>query len=478
MKKTVILLSLLVAALFLVPNGLAQQVGQPNVGGCKTSDEKGTDCNPVKENDGIKMGADVSVRTILYGHFPDILQRAPINTQKPDPAYEGDLNGGFPMPTLDTNSACAQCNVHFKNNRFIMFSSPGLVEYGGEGWRIHQEPGLARDVEIDGSTITGYWYMSTRSAPAFVPVPNSPGVMPLVGVYMRMETGRHPFHGTLIAEGDTGTGRGSPDAGKAQNKAVTIYQAPDGSDNIYQFKVDMTVRTNKIPSRADAQGYVVTIIPYQLRYGEEGAATSAEFTQADWRVRTGPDYPPRLVLNVKNPMVTTHTLVHTFDNHLFFRWSFLSPWGSYDLDANSLQLEVSSPNKKLGTSGPSALQSKEGLEFIKLKHSVDHDGHFKPLNATWRYAYGQKPLPAGEYTVSAMVHNLQNTYMLMWEEKFIVNEKGIPQVQSIGGSGGVGGGKAAGGGGPGGDSPGFEAFGLIVAAAVAAIVVARRRKDN
>jgi hypothetical protein len=456
MRAKTIVLTLLVAGVFLVPTTMAQAPGEAyRVTNCKPEN-----CDPLAANGGQVQTGDAVVKTILYGHFEDILQSAPLNTQAPHPEKEVDQNKGFLMPTIDTNTACEQCNLHFKNNQFEMFSSPGLVEYTAEGWRIHQEPGLAETVQIAGDTMHLYWYLSAHN------VPNAPtgqpagfGTVASIGVYARMETGRFSGYGELIAEGDTGTGYGSPQPSTDPNTyPITMYNAP-GEDAVYEFEVPMRVINPTIPSAASSQGYVVTVVPYQVKQGEE-----AEFTQAEWRVRTGAKFPPRIVVDVANPMVTKHTLVHTYDDQLFFRWSFVSPWGSYDLDPASLEIQVDGPKQLTGAD----------IEFIKLKHSIDHDGHFKPVNASWRYPYVANPLPPGEYTVKASVHSLQHTYLLEWSETFTVDERGVPQVDSIGNLGGSGGGGAGAKGGAGGDSPGFEVLALVAAVAVGALLIRRR----
>jgi hypothetical protein len=477
MNAVKILFALLVAALFAVPAGVAQDppTVKPALEGSGCAELE--NCDPQQANQeawGQSMILDTdgkaAVRMILFAHFQDLLQRAPLNTQEPQAEREPDLDRGFLMPTIyveDQGGQQAPC-CKFNNNRFLMFSSPGFVEYLQEGnWRVHQEPGLAADVEIHGDTVWGYWYMSPSNVPDSLPVSGTaPGVIPAVGVYMKMNLGRFESDESsrIIAEGDTGSGFGSPDSAGQCGDCVTMISTP-GQDEVWEFKVPMKVSKSVIPSVWDEtvsekdHGYVVRAIPYQLET-EQGRVT-----QADWRLRTGIDYPPRLVLDIKNPMVTTSTRAHLFDDYLFFRWSFTSPWGSYDVDANSLMLEVEGP-KNLGPGD---------IEFVNLKHSVDHDGHFKPLNATWRYDYVNNPLPPGKYTIKAMVHNYQNTYMKTWTEEFTVNDKGIPELESIGAVGGSGG--RAQGGADGGDSPGFEAVGLLAVFAAMAFVAQRRRRD-
>jgi hypothetical protein len=203
----------------------------------------------------------------------------------------------------------------------------------------------------------------------------------------------------------------------------------------------------------------VTVVPYQIKQGED-----AEFTQAEWRVRTGAKFPPRVVLDVANPLMTKSTWVHTYNDGLFFRWSFVSPWGSYDWDANTIEIRVD---------GPKSLTAAD-IELIKVKYSGDHDGHFKPVNITWMYDFVENPLPGGEYTLHTSLVNLQHTYQLEWTQTFTVDNRGVPQVDAIGAGTGSAGGPGAKSG-TGGESPGPAAIVLFAALAVAALALRRRR---
>jgi len=69
-----------------------------------------------------------NVNVILYAHYEDILQLAPINTVPPDPRHEGDLRGRFIMPVIVTKTRLGcqvgQClDVNLQNNLFRSFFS-------------------------------------------------------------------------------------------------------------------------------------------------------------------------------------------------------------------------------------------------------------------------------------------------------------------------------------------------------------------
>lgn len=466
-RALTVVLTLLVASI-LAPLAVAQEPLPAMVDGCaKQCGPKDADVN----GDAVKTG-DEKVAVILYGHFEDILNQAPLNTQRPCLAPctvpEDDLNRGFLTPVVSTR-AHPDYDLRFENNWFKMFSSAGYVEIGPDGeWRTHQEPGLAEEVTIVGDKITLYFYLSAY------PVPNgdsttSPtqnqvlAVMPQVGVYARMETGRHEFNGEVIAQGDTASDDAAGLAGSQSR--VNIISTPGGPD-IYEFAVPMKVERNTIPDvRSGIQGFIVSINPYQIKGKQGSAIEDYQFMQSDWRVRVGPSTPPRLVFDVEKSMMTKAASLSIFNNLMFIRWSFVSPWGSYDIDEPSLRVKLNGPTSpdpgKVGLSRPSI-----------VKRSVDHDAHFKPVNATWKFDYQKAGLADGKYTFDLEVLNLQQTYKLTQQLEFTM-KGGVPQdLQIIGAPPpNVGQAQQAKG-----DSPGLAGIAAIAALAVAAIVNVRRRQ--
>lgn len=387
-------------------------------------EECSRECDPASVNEGRMKTGKEPVNLLLYGHFRNHLDQAPLNTQKPDPNFEVDLNVGFLMPVIDTNSdACVPpqgtcADFHFKHNQFTMFSSPGFVEYLTDGsWYTHQEPGLAADAKLVGDEIRLYWYMSAHAVSGMnsnsgLGATAAVGAMPQVGVYARMETGRFAFRGeTIAASADFDENAvGSPE----RANMVTVPGQPD----VYEFQVKMRILKDAIPNSHLANGFIVYVNPYQVKTeAEEGT----QFAQPDWRLRTGPRYPPRLVVPVEEPMKTVASSLTIFDQRLFLRWSFVSAMGSYDMKDASLALAVT---------GTGQVEPK-AVDFINLKRSVDHDGHFKPVNATWAIDYVNFPLADGEYELTASIPNMQGTYLLT--EKFAFNiVGGKPDVFEIG----------------------------------------------
>jgi hypothetical protein len=399
--------------LSLAPAASAQNTGSAPYDGCSRHPET---CDPVAANEGQVRTGDQAVRVILFGHFQDMLQRAPVNTQPPHPELEPDVNAGFLMPTLYVENEGAPC-CRFQNNRFLMVSSPGLIEHDGvDQWRVRQQPYLPYPLRLAGDTVTGFWYISPGSGSDAAAGEPRPGVMPGVGVYMRMETGYLADRGTLIAQGDTGSGYRTEGVPETEG-TITMLGTP-GQDVVYEFQVPMRLEVERLPFVTDGgwatgEGFVVTAVPYQIEYSD-----AVSVTQSDWRLRTGPEYPPRLVVDVERPMRTVMTETVPHDQGLAFRWHLQSVFGSYDVDLDSFTMRVT---------GPDGVVHADGNMTRDIRYSTDHAGVFRPVNATWRLmpGIGDGPLPDGRYHVDASVVSHQGTYRLTWEQDYRLRDGAV-----------------------------------------------------
>lgn len=394
----------------MAPHAAAQPAGYP---GCSESPET---CDPRTVNGGTST-RDEPVTTLLYAHFKHILPRAPLNTQPPDPDHEVDLDEGFLMPTVySENPVCCR----FKNNEFTMFISPGPVEYLADGnWRVHQEPQLDAPVHLV-DDVVGYAYFSADSVPHADEAPAPPvGLMPAFGVYMRMETGRHFGEGTLIAEGDTGLGYGSPEAARLQATTTMVNQP--GEDVVYEFVVRMPLAHPVIDNQSVSnRGFIVTMRPYQLHMDEQ-----AQFTSADWRIRTGYDYPHRVHITHRPTLYDVGAEVRTDGATVSFDWFTLSSFGSYNVDLPSLDFRLEGPLDADGT-GAEVPTQLAGLH-------VPYNGHgsSRPTNASWQTDPPTSELAEGTYRATASVMNAQGTYRLE-RNATILLEDGVPRLAADG----------------------------------------------
>ncbi len=401
------------AAVLLVPWAATPASAQSDEPMCEPAT-----CDPVTANDGEVRAGDEPVRVILFAHPDGLLQHTPVNMEPPSQEEE-DVNEGFLMPTVYTDAEEAPC-CKFRNNRFIWFGSPGPVEFleGGD-FRVYQEPGFGAPLDLAGDEVTVFLYLSPgRSTPAGP----SPAAMPAVGVYARLVEGRHATEdpAALVAMGDTGSGYGDPEA-KTVTSTTTMVSLP-GEDPVYEFRVPMHIVRHHVPSVHDAVrgdrdrgGVTLELIVYQVEDNE-----TVRLTDSQWRLRSGPHHPPRIVWDMHRPLQTADSWIHTANGDLFFRWSVRAVFGSYDIDPASVRLDVD---------GPVPVDP----DFLQMRYSVDHDGHFKPANATWRHDLADEPLADGTYWVHASVMNLQGTYQAEWNASFEVKD-GWPQVRDVAGT--------------------------------------------
>lgn len=492
-RWSALLLSALLALTFVAPLSSAQAFQRVTT--CKEFClPNDPDVNPTlvtsEDNKPIKM--------ILYPHFETIVQRAPLNVQLVD-VDEGSLNDGFTMLTLNTEIA-EPGNVHFHNNNLVWYSSAGPVFVVEGKWTTHQEPGLAEDLTLVGENMWLYLYIAVN------PVPNgdddtglgpltSVDAMPAIGVYSRIETGRFSYNSqaTLIAEGDTDQ-EDPIGPGRITGCCISrVAPQDDSQSQIYQVKVPLKITEagRTIPSiwpktvggPEGPPGFTVTTNIYQVKQKENpDDGKTNEFTHWDWRLVTGikgaAQLTPRLVFDIEDPLVTKKAELNVFENDLFTRWSYMSPFGTVDIDPLSL---------RIGVTGPTEV-SPDLIRLVILKFSTDHNGHFIPVNATWRFNFRQAGLVDGEYTVRVSAQNWQHTYELVEKIPFTVaggvpktfsssTSGGVKDIPIIGGGSGGPGGPAnpQGGGDEGGKLPGFEA-GILVAAGLVAAFASRRRR--
>lgn len=398
-------------------------------------------CDPLTANGGEVKTGDEPVRVILYAHMQDILQEGPLNTQRPGPQESDVVFGGSLMPTLKTAAPVAP---GFENNRVTWFLSPGPVEYKSDRqWSVRQEPGLGTPLEIASDEMTLYFYTSPGHAAAGG---EAPPVAPAVGVYARLLQGRSLSDdpGLLVAEGDTGSGYGEPEAGRVTG-TTTMVSVP-GEDTVYEFRVPMTIQRSQLPSVYDApdeaRGVIAEVVLYQLN------SEAAQFTDPAWQVRGGEELAPRVVFDALRPLRTESARIVTESSDgpvLHFSWNVASTFGRYDVAPGSVELRVDGP-------APFAPW------LVRADHVLHHDGHYKPVETSWQHNLTDVPLEDGTYHVTASAMNQQGTYRVVWNESFEVQD-GQPLVPSADGTVFEG------------STPGFGGPAALAAVLVALVVV-------
>lgn len=264
----------------------------------------------------------------LYAHWHDVVNRAPLNTIPPDPSHEPDINQGFQMPTVVVRSPCGEaCDVTFQNNVFSLYTYPRETPLSAASEFHIDNP--AYDVELGDGPIVAYVYLSAHPVPSLnstgaVGELTNAGLMPLVRVDARWETGHELGLGIPIAYGAT------PDT-------INMIYVP-GGDPVYEIVVPMGRYIDTIPAGV---GTLLTVRIHQV------AADNLELQQSNWRLRSGPDYPWRVTVPVDNAIVKRDLQAWLIDGQAHVRWGVKAAFGAYDFDASTFQLNLASGEKHL-----------------------------------------------------------------------------------------------------------------------------------
>lgn len=330
------------------------------------------ECLPPDVNDADPQNTPVNV--ILYAHILDALQRAPLNLIPPDLEREPDANDGFMMPTVKVKEDV----LWFDHNAVILFFMPTPMKVEG----LNQDGPLAYNMSLSKQGAKLYWYLSPYAVPennsGSSPL-GSVGAMPMVTVTATVETGRHPGYGDVIARGSAST---------------PILVGAPGTDYAYEFEVPLEVLLEDVPGE---DGFVVYVTWHQ--YSSE----NLEFTQNDWRVRSGARFVPRLILPVENPIrLSESSYIYRSGTHYLV--TDITPlFGAYDLNPFALNMTFKGGPMDAGKPQPI-------YYFPNSKSNIPHT-----IRIVWALPQatpGDANLRAGTYDFELAVSNLWGTYTL------------------------------------------------------------------
>jgi hypothetical protein len=390
-------------------------------------------------------GPPVEVK--LYGHVFDLLNKVPINTQAP---ADLDLSRNFGLPTVRTGAQ----NLDTQNYLYL-YSTPGLVhynvsqdEFGNKGPRLHNERGIAMDLELDPAVdIIAYWYMSADSLSlrtVGLQAPQDAGVLPQLHVRATMrigdKIGSDLDAGDIIARGET---------------VVDILVTPN-DPKVYEVKINMGRSQKEIVPAKDA--FNVKFEWYQVKDDPSGL----EFVERDWELHTGIKYPNRVEVSVRNPVVLQDIHPQFVGDKLVIHNYLNSPLGNYDVDSSTVTVKVEGPSEAKHLSQP-----------VIVQRTWEHNHHFDAVTITYLWDYREDNALPGEYKITTSAWNLQHTAMAEKVAHFYIDEGG-KAGKAIAASGDeikpfdledVGNAPKA--------TPGFEGF--FVLAALAAVAFGRRK---
>lgn len=400
-------LAILVLAGAFVPVGTAQQPVDDCEQQCHPHDSDVNEIFPVHEGE---------VGVILYAHLEDILQIMPINTVLPDPRFEVDLDDAFLMPVLDTNTnVCPQpgmcADFHFKNNEFMMMFCPGEVIVNKDKWydNCHKRwPGSA--IPIVGPMVL-YWYVSaegptdeSQDAPNYAP-----------NVFVEAEARK--FRIT-----NDGTWRDGEPIAHGVSSEATLVSLP-GAQQVYEFRVELQADPRTINDEHHA---VLPADPmyFLIEVNQVEAPSDTTFAQSGLRHHTGPQFPPRIVIPTIEALRSVQFEQRTINGTPMLLAQIGTPFGSHDLDVESLRLQV------VGPAGYVAIPD-GAVEEIILRRSLDHDGVHKPTQVAWRLDPVLLPDLGPGHSFQLTSSNRQRTFELVQRTGYVASFPGEASLPSL-----------------------------------------------
>lgn len=356
----------------------------------------------------------------FYGHIFGFGRDAPMpmNTQFPD--GEADLSQGTVAHHCGTPDS-GDCEADPGNEAWL-YTTAGFVQTKTQDEfsydKLHNERGLTKDTSLDtGRDITATFYMSgdlhgwpiaacTPGVPHDVPWPVpcwnwDPGYLSQWQVEATVYTGILGEYGGAADEApDIATafeaGKLTPLAtGASEPQDVQSLEAT-GNPTVWKFDINLGRPVRDVIKKEES--YVVRFQWWSIK--ADGSKMVAPELDV-WNVNSGEYYPPTVTLPVKGAFNVEMVLPQFVYGKLVVLGIMNTPWGSYDVDQDSIQIEVK--NRATG-----ALFEPRSIERL-ADFSVAHGGHYKPVNVTYVWDYAADKLPAGDYDVTVTGTNFQGS---------------------------------------------------------------------
>lgn len=379
----------------------------------------------------------------FYGHVFGIGRDAPMPMNTQFPEGEADLSQGF------TGHYCGipgdvTCEDDPQNEVWL-YTTAGFVqikEYTQFDYsKLHNERGLTKDTYLDmGRDIKAEFYMSadlhgwllafcTPGVPHDVPWPVpcwnwDPGYLSQWQVEATIYTGILGEHGGAADEApDIATafadGKLTPLATGVSDPVDVQSLEATGNPTVWKFDINLGPPQRDVIKKEES--YVVRYQWWSLKpNGEKMVLPEADV----WNVDSGEYYPPTITLPVKGAFNVEMVLPQFVYGKLVVLGIMNTPWGSYDVDHDSVQIEIK--NTRTGTIiEPRSIQRLADF-------SVAHGGHYKPVNVTYVWDFMADGVPAGDYDVTIRAANFQGSASASCTGGFVLGESGAAGEIRIG----------------------------------------------
>lgn len=394
---------------------------------------------------GSNSQADGTDRVTFYGHLfgHGLSAPQPSNTNQPI----GEANYGLGTYEVCTPAAGWSLGGEFTPrqgpceespwNRIALFSTAGPVdvdtpsEFEQEGGyaMLHNERGQTKDIQLDSSgeikaTVFGSidfhgWSVGNAYGThcAYPHPSNTPCVYP----YWGWDVGAQPefvVEATLY-QADLGS-RSNSSAAPPVQEAIESGNAEIVAQGQWGPEIAMT----GLPNTPNAQQFDINLgtpatdtiakdNDFFIDYRVYSTTPAGEVSPTTFRWWSGEFFPSSYELPVKNAFSVERVIPNFANGKLAMLGIMNTPWGSYDVNSDSVDLEIEGPN------GNSV--SPNNIDRFS-SFSVAHGGHFKPVNVTWIWDYRSDQISSGEYTVSVSATNSQGSASGECSAKFTIEE--------------------------------------------------------
>lgn len=363
---------------------------------------------------------DATSEVTFYGHVFGLSRDSPMPMNTQFPQGEADLSQGFVGHHCGTPDV-GSCDDD-PDNEVWLYTTAGFVqikEYTEFDYaKLHNERGLTKDTRLDtGRDITAEFYMSADAHgwPLLACSPGLPHDVPWPvpcwnwdpGVLSQWQVEATVYTGILGEYG--GAADEAPDIAAALegNKLTPLASGASkpvdvqslemtGNPTVWKFDIDLGKPVRDVIKKEES--YVVRFQWWSVKpNGEKMILPELDV----WNANSGQYYPPTVKLPVKGAFNVEMVLPQFVYGKLVFLGIMNTPWGSYDVDHDSVQLEIK--NTRTG-----ALVEPRTLQRL-ADFSVAHGGHYKPVNVTYVWDYRMDGLPAGDYDVTVRASNHQGS---------------------------------------------------------------------
>lgn len=386
---------------------------------------------------------DVTSDVTFYGHVFGFGRARPMPMNTQFPAGEADLSQGTIGHHCGTPDV-GTCEEDTGNEAWL-YTTAGFVqikEYSDFDYaKLHNERGLTKDTRLDTSRdVVATLYMSgdghswpvaacTPGLPRDVPWPVpcwnwDPGYLQQWQVEATVYTGVLGDYGGAATEAPDIVG--AVEAGKLKPLATGVSAPQDvqsleiaGQPTVWRFDVNLGKPLRD--TIAKEESYVVRFKWWSLKpNGERMILPEADV----WNINSGEYYPPSVTLPVKGAFNVELVVPQFVYGKLVFLGIMNAPWGSYDVNQDSIQITIA--NAKTG-----AVFEARSINRL-ADFSVAHGGHYKAVNVTYVWDYAADRLPAGDYEVTINATNYQGSASAACTASFSVLAGGAPGDIKVG----------------------------------------------